>query len=191
MPFVITFGVVSVFLIGLAALIARPVFAARRGARRVVGECIRHGDYISHGQTMYYPIFRVVLPDGRTIEHETRTALAKNWKSPKVGTKRPLLYRAGVGDENGLEMMGLMPFLPSIILVVAGLGFAMAALGIGSAIEHVTSEPDITAPRPKRHHHSTRETVTRTPIAAAALPVADDRDAPRRHADLRDTRHRG
>jgi len=124
---------------------------------RVMGEVTGFGSYVSRGQTMYYAHYRVVLGDGRSVTG--RSAMAKNWQSPSVGTKVPLVYR-GDRPEQPLGEMGFAQYLLTIIMFGVGLPFAVLTVATEIDISRKLDAP----PR------SSTSTTTASPSAAATSP---------------------
>ena len=130
----------------------RAVASERTNGTRVTGEVIGHGDYVSHGRTMYFPIYRVTLADGRTIESEATTAMAATWKSPKVGVRRPLVYHEGM--KPAFSQLSWLPYLPAMIMAALGAGFA--AVTVIVALVSSSSHDTDRSSRDHAHHHASR-----------------------------------
>ncbi len=134
MVFPIAFGGAALLLFVIAAAMTARVVRERSGGERVVGEVIKHGTYTSHGQGMYFPIYRATLPDGRVVEGSATTAMATTWPSPQLGARRGLVHHAG--KEPAFSQLSVTPFVPAMILAVFGAGLATFAIVIANAIRH-------------------------------------------------------
>jgi len=127
-------NVVALFgLIGLVmGAVAAKMFASARQQRtrgvRVVGEVIRHGEYTSGGQTMYVPIFKVVLAGGAMVESEAAPQIATTSQRPPIGTKRDLVYHGAMKPV--FTRLDSTSLAPALIAGVIGAGFAVAAVAI-------------------------------------------------------------
>ena len=143
-PFVFALGTVVMWIAGgVLSLVLR-----NRSARgiRVVGEITEFGEFIDRGQRMYFAKYQATLPDGRVMAgHSPR---AKNWQSPKIGTRVDLYFR----EENGepfLSEAGPVRYLIPIILFAGSIPFiAMAVISYVSAKKNLASQHTSSSTRP-------------------------------------------
>ena len=97
---------------------------------RVVGEVTGFGDFSNNGRIMYVAHYQAVV-DGRTVTGASSTG--RSWKSPAVGTRVPLYYRADDAEEP-LHAGGAGRYLLPAILIAVGTPFAMIAVAGAIAI---------------------------------------------------------
>jgi hypothetical protein len=134
MAVVVVIGAVGAVLLAIALKMYMGVRAQRGRGVRLVGEVASHGEYVSHGQTMFYPIYAATLPDGKRVEGQAATTMAKTWRSPKVGSKRTIIYRAG--EDPPFSELGFVPLLPALIMGALGAGMMVGAIALAFAQPH-------------------------------------------------------
>ena len=110
----------ALLLVIATALLQR----ARRPFVRVPAEVIGFAEGRMQGRTMFAPIYRATLSDGRTLE--SQRGVSRSSKTPPVGTRVTLRYRAG--DASPLSSDGFLPYLAPAILFGVGVPLGVAAL---------------------------------------------------------------
>ena len=128
MAVVVIIGAIGAVLLAIAFKMYMGVRTQRSRGVRLVGEVASHGEYVSHGQTMFYPIYTATLHDGKRVEGQAATTMAKTWRSPKVGTKRTIIYRAG--EDPPFSELGFVPLLPALIMGALGAAMVIGAIAL-------------------------------------------------------------
>ena len=145
---VVVLGVIGLVIVAIALKLYASVRTQRGRGVRVVAEVVRHDEYTSHGQTMFYPIYAATL-DGKRVEGQAATTMAKTWPSPKRGAKRTIIYRAG--EDPPFSELGFVPLLPALIMGVLGAALLTVAIGIAMVSP---SDRHIEHKRAAKHAHS-------------------------------------